>query len=139
MRPAGVFVTIVKDGVVRGCMGTVEPHEDSCAEEISRSAVMAATIDPWHEPVSKDELEGLDYIISVIGEIRKINSPSELNPHKLGLLIRDGQKSALLLPGEAKTPEWQIFKCKQKAGIPQYKKVEMFVFETVTLGPVKLK
>lgn len=134
-RPFGVFVTITRNGKVRGCMGTVEPHEPDAAGEISRSAVMAATIDPWHRPIARWELPHLRYIISIVGSIRQVQSEAQVDPVKYGVLVRRGERSALLLPGEALTAHWALFRCRQKAGIPQDEKVDIFIFETVTLGP----
>lgn len=133
--PTGCFVTIVKGNNNVGCMGTLQPQEGSLAGEIVASAVMAATADPWHESISIGELPNLKYIVSIPGELKKVKSSSQLDPMKLGLLVRKGRRSALLLPGEALTPEWQVYECKRKAGIPQNEKVEMFIFEAVVFGP----
>lgn len=132
--PNGVFVTITKNGRVRGCMGTIQPATSSVAEEIIRSAILAATADPCHRPISSREVDQLKFTISIVGKLRRVESESELEPGRLGLLVRRGSRSALLLPGEALTARWQIYKCKLKAGIDQDKRVEMFVFPTVTLG-----
>jgi AmmeMemoRadiSam system protein A len=134
--PAPVFVTIVENGKVRGCMGTVQPSTKNAASEIIRSAVMAATIDPWNKPLEIHELDKLKFIISITGKMRRVESMGQLDPKRFGLLVRKGNRSALLLPGEALTTEWQLFQCKKKAGIPQNEPVEMFIFETVTFGPL---
>jgi len=134
-RPSGVFVTIIKGKKVVGCMGTIHPGEKNLAHEIIRSSILAATADPWHSPISVGELPDLKYIISIPGNMKRVRSSAELNPATLGLLVRRGNRSALLLPGEALTAEWQIYECKRKAGIPQNERVDMFVFETVVFGP----
>ena len=41
---AGVFVSIKKNGRLRGCIGTFEPTQPDIAREIIRNAVMAATV-----------------------------------------------------------------------------------------------
>lgn len=133
--PTGCFVTIVKGNSNVGCMGTLQPQQNFLAEEIIASGVMAATADPWHNSISIGELSRLKYIVSIPGELKRVKSSNQLDPAKLGLLVRKGRKSALLLPGEAMTPEWQVYECKRKAGIPQNEKVEMFIFETVVFGP----
>ena len=134
-KPAGVFVTIVKKGRVTGCMGTLQPREPDLSREIVRSAIMAATADLWHKNITVEELPELEYIVSIPGNMKRINSSVYLDPINLGLLVRRGKRSALLLPGEALTPEWQIYECKRKAGIPQNEQVEMFIFETIVFGP----
>ncbi|MCD4785028.1 MAG: AMMECR1 domain-containing protein [Candidatus Eremiobacteraeota bacterium] len=138
-RPAGVFVTILRNNKVVGCMGTIYPRESNLKSEIIRSAILAANVDPWHKSIRKSDLPRLKYVVSIPGNARKIDSTADLDPKNLGLLVRRGKRSALLLPGEALTPEWQIYECKRKAGILQNERVEMIVFETVTFGPIQEK
>jgi AmmeMemoRadiSam system protein A len=134
--PAALFVTIVKDGKVRGCMGTVQPETGNAASEIIRSAIMAATRDPWNKPIEIHELDRVKFIISILGKMHRVDSKSQLEPLRYGLLVRKGNRSALLLPGEALTADWQLYQCKVKAGIPQSEPVEMFIFNTITFGPL---
>jgi AMMECR1 domain-containing protein len=134
-KPSAVFVTIVKNDKVVGCMGTLIPREPDLAREIIRSAIMAASADYWHTPLREKDLPRLKFLVTVPGALRPVSSPSQLSPKTLGLLVRKGAKSALLLPGEALTPEWQVYECRRKAGIPQNERVEMFVFDTVSFGP----
>ncbi|MCL5773051.1 MAG: AmmeMemoRadiSam system protein A [Firmicutes bacterium] len=133
--PSGVFVTIVKNEKVRGCMGTLYPSQEDLAHEIVRSTILAATQDKRVPPLKKSELNKVKFIVSVPGNLRKVYSVSQLDPAKYGLMIKKGEKSALLLPGEARTAIWQMQECKRKAGIPRNEKVEMYIFRTVTFGP----
>lgn len=133
--PSGVFVTIVKNGKVRGCMGTLFPSQEDLAHEIVRSTVLAATQDKRFPPLRKSEIDKVEFIISVPGNLKQVYSVSQLDPAKYGLMIKKGEKSALLLPGEARTAIWQLQECKRKAGISRNEKVEMYIFRTVTFGP----
>ena len=47
-QPAGVFVSLKKQGQLRGCIGTILPTQSDAATEIIRNAVSAATADPQH-------------------------------------------------------------------------------------------
>jgi AMMECR1 domain-containing protein len=134
-KTAPVFVTIVENGKVRGCMGTIQPATGNAASEIIRSAIMAATKDPWNKPLEIHEIKQVKFIVSIPGKMRRVENSAQLAPQRLGLLVRRDSRSALLLPGEALTADWQLFQCKRKAGISQNEPVEMFVFETVTFGP----
>ena len=60
-RRAGVFVSLHKDGMLRGCIGTIAPVTGCVAEEILRNAVSAGTQDPRFQPVKEEELERLVY------------------------------------------------------------------------------
>jgi len=134
-KPSGVFVTITKKGKPRGCMGTLTPTQENLAKEIVLSSIKAATEDRRFSPVMSEEISELDFCISIPGELKRIKSLSEINPASNGLLVRYSGKSALLLPGEARTARWLYDECCRKAGIPQGKSVEMFVFSTITFGP----
>ena len=51
-RRAAAFVSIhLKDGKLRGCIGTVQPTEENIAGEVIRNAIAAATRDPRFTPV----------------------------------------------------------------------------------------
>ena len=49
-QPAGVFVSLKKQGQLRGCIGTILPTQSDAATEIIRNAVNAATADPRPPP-----------------------------------------------------------------------------------------
>lgn len=126
----GVFVTLTKDGVVRGCMGTIFPKCSNLGEEVAKNTTLAASADIRYPRITMEEYPFIKYHISFVKNVRLVNNISELNPKKLGLLIKYGNKSAVLLPGEAKTTQWQISECRRKAGIKQNEPVLMYVFET---------
>ena len=58
-RRAGTFVTIEKNGELRGCIGTYLPTRINIAEEIIRNAIAAATEDYRFGPISTEELPDL--------------------------------------------------------------------------------
>lgn len=102
---SGVFVTLKKNGLLRGCIGTVECRQP-LAEEIARAAVSAAREDPRFPPVSTDELPGLDVEISVLGPLERIDplDPDSIVVGRHGLVVEQGWRRGLLLPQVA--PEW---------------------------------
>ena len=63
---AGIFVSIKKDGQLRGCIGTFEPSRPNIAEEIIANAISAATRDPAFLPIAPDELEHLSFSVDVL-------------------------------------------------------------------------
>ena len=66
----GVFVSLHKDGRLRGCIGTIGPTQRCVAEEIIDNAVSASTKDPRFEPVRADELDAME--ISVLSMENKL-------------------------------------------------------------------
>lgn len=134
LKPSGAFVTLTCHGKSRGCMGTLSPTTASLAEEIMQAAAMAARFDRRVAPLSPSEWEALDVSVTIPGPLKRVHSTAYLHPGRLGLLIRCGSRSALLLPGEALSSRWQVDECFRKAGIKKGSRVEMFVFPAVTFG-----
>ncbi|MFH0802317.1 MAG: AMMECR1 domain-containing protein [bacterium] len=133
-KPSGAFVTITCHGRPRGCMGTLTPTTASLAQEILKAAAMAVRSDRRVAPLLPSEWEALDVCVTIPGPLKRVHSTAGLSPARLGLLVRCGFRSALLLPGEALSPRWQVDECFRKAGIKKGSRVEMFVFPAVTLG-----
>ena len=69
-RQAACFVSLKKDGQLRGCIGTLEPAEPHLGAEIARNARSAAFEDPRFARVREDELVALACSVDVL-------SPSE--------------------------------------------------------------
>ncbi len=98
---AGVFVTIEKNGKLKGCIGTSQPTQKNIAQEIINNAIAAATKDYRFGPISEEELPDLSFIVYVLGQLESIEEIKELNPKKYGVLVRSKKnpnKSGLLLP-----------------------------------------
>ncbi|MDD4797989.1 MAG: AmmeMemoRadiSam system protein A [Clostridia bacterium] len=130
---AGVFVSLKKYGQLRGCIGTIAPTTSSVAKEIMRNAVCAAVEDPRFNPVNACELSELSYSVDVLGEAEKINSPSQLDVKRYGVIVQAGGRRGLLLPNleGIDSIEQQIAIAKQKAGIAANEPVQLFRFEVV--------
>ncbi|MBQ9479019.1 MAG: AmmeMemoRadiSam system protein B, partial [Selenomonadaceae bacterium] len=71
-RRAGAFVSLHKNGQLRGCIGTIAPTRDSIALEIVQNAVSACSRDPRFSPVTVDELNELEYSVDVLGEAERV-------------------------------------------------------------------
>jgi len=130
-RRAGVFVTIEKNGNLRGCIGTYLPVRDNIGEEIIHNAISAATEDWRFGPIKKTELPHLSYIVYILNKPEKITDISELNPKKFGIIVKSGGKSGLLLPDieGVDTVAEQIAICCQKGGIYlKEKNIEIYKF-----------
>ncbi len=128
---AGVFVSIHKEGALRGCIGTFEPVAENVAKEIIENAISSATRDPRFLPVSPEELDDLDYSVDVLMEPESIESEDQLDPKKYGVIVQSGLRRGLLLPDleGVDTVKQQIDICRQKAGIPSDKSVKLHRFE----------
>lgn len=130
-RKAGVFVTIEKDGRLRGCVGTYLPVRDNIGEEIIHNAIAAATEDYRFGAIKKAELPRLSYIVYILQKPEKVLDLAELNPKKFGIIVKAGEKSGLLLPDleGVNTVAEQISICCQKGGIMlKQENVEIYKF-----------
>jgi AmmeMemoRadiSam system protein A len=102
---SGAFVTLKRNGLLRGCIGTLECRRP-LAEEIARVAVSSAREDPRFEPVRPAELDGLDVEVSVLGPLEPIDpfDAGAIVIGRHGLVVEQGARRGLLLPQVA--TEW---------------------------------
>jgi MEMO1 family protein len=99
----GCFVTLTKSGQLRGCIGHILPQE-ALYQAISDNASSAALRDPRFRPVRSDEVDEIQIEISILTEPRWLRFTStadllsQLRPHKDGVVLRIGVRSATYLP-----------------------------------------
>ena len=130
-KQSGVFVSIHKFGSLRGCIGTFLPTTDNIASEIIRNAISAATNDYRFPPIVVDELEWLEINVDVLSEPKPVTNMNILDPKKYGVIVRNEEKSGLLLPDldGVDTVEEQLKIAKKKAGILDSDEYEIEYFE----------
>lgn len=128
---AGAFVSVHRDGRLRGCIGTTEPTCDTLAEEIIANAVSACSRDPRFDPVSEDELAELSVKVDVLFSPEPIEGPESLDPMQYGVIVSRGARRGLLLPAleGVETVEEQIRIAREKAGIGPAEPVRLHRFK----------
>ncbi len=94
--PGAAFVTLTKNGRLRGCIGYTEAVAP-LFKVVQECAVAAATEDPRFPPVSPIELPSLRIEISVLTPMFPIR-PEEVEVGRHGLLVAQGRMRGLLLP-----------------------------------------
>lgn len=117
----GAFVTLTKEGRLRGCIGHIRGIEPLYIT-VSKMAVAAALEDPRFSAVKPAELEHLEIEISVLTPFEKIADPDEVVIGTHGLYIEKGYSHGLLLPQVATDNGWDRYEfldqtCR-KAGLP---------------------
>lgn len=132
-RRAGAFVSLHKDGNLRGCIGTIMATRDTLAEEILQNAISACSRDPRFDPVTVDELDDIEYSVDVLGEPERIFDVKDLDVKRYGVIVENGGRRGLLLPDleGVDTVEEQIAIAKRKAGIRPDEKVALWRFEVI--------
>jgi AmmeMemoRadiSam system protein B/AmmeMemoRadiSam system protein A len=99
----GCFVTLNKQGQLRGCIGTIEPIY-SLLECVEKNAQSAAFDDPRFPRLSADELKEIDIEISVLSvpEALSFNDGEDLKqkliPNVHGVILSRGTRRSTFLP-----------------------------------------
>ena len=102
----GVFVTLNKDGELRGCIGFIEPVF-SLSKGVIEAAKAAAFADPRFMPLQKDELGEIKVEVSVLSkpELMTGDYAKQIKIGRDGLIVEKDGFRGLLLPQVA--PEWK--------------------------------
>jgi AmmeMemoRadiSam system protein A/AmmeMemoRadiSam system protein B len=135
-RKAATFVSLHKDGMLRGCIGTLFPTASCVGQEIINNAISACSRDPRFSPVREEELPYLEISVDVLSESEKINSRDELDVRKYGIIVSDGYRQGVLLPDldGVDSVDQQISIALRKAGIDEDEDFSIERFEVVRHG-----
>lgn len=87
-KKSGVFITIEKQGQLRGCIGTYLPTKENIAKEVIQNAIAAAAEDYRFGPLQKEELPELSYTVYIINTPELIKNMTDLNPKKYGIIVK---------------------------------------------------
>lgn len=133
----GCFVTLHKNGRLRGCIGNFS-GQLPLAEGIQEMAVAAATEDPRFNKVKPAEMESIDIEISVLTPLKRIETLEEFELGKHGIYIKKGMRSGTYLPQVAEGRNWSkeefVSHCSQykaKIGPDGWKKADLFTYKAL--------
>jgi hypothetical protein len=137
----GAFVTLKEHGDLRGCIGYMSPMKP-LAETVRDVAAFAALEDPRFRPVSQSELGLLEYEISVLSPMRRVEDINQIHVGQHGLLIREGKYEGVLLPQVPTEEGWDrntfLEQVCVKAGLPQQAwkddDADLFMFTALVFG-----
>jgi uncharacterized protein len=101
----GCFVTIKKDGRLRGCIGNFQ-SELPLFREVAEMAVASATKDPRFYPMKEKDLDDFLVEISVLSPLRKVDDIQEIEVGKHGIYFEKGFYRGVLLPQVAIEHNW---------------------------------
>ena len=120
-KVCGVFVTLEKQGRLRGCIGSIVGTQPLVAGVV-QNAVSAATRDPRFPPVTPEELGELSIEISVLTPLRRARGPAEIEIGRHGVVLKQGNRQAVFLPQVAPEQGWDrdtmLEHLALKAGLP---------------------
>ena len=117
----GVFVTLRKQGGLKGCIGNFTP-DIGLAQNIQEMAKAAAFSDPRFMPLTEGELKDVEIEISVLSPMQKIIDPNLIEVGKHGVYVKKGARGGVYLPQVAIEQSWtreQFLNslCEEKAGL----------------------
>ncbi|MDW8289207.1 MAG: AMMECR1 domain-containing protein [Armatimonadota bacterium] len=132
-RRAGVFLTLIRRNRLRACWGTLEPQQRHVAEEIVAVAQGVLTRDKRFPPLRADEIGEVRLILTLVVSPPQPASPVQIQPREHGVLVRRGERSAVVLPHEGRTVRRMLSMAKQKAGIRAGEPIEVYVFRVYSV------
>ena len=127
--PDATFVTLEKDGKLRGCIGSIVAHRP-LIDDIAENAVRAAFQDPRFPHLTLDEIRThrMDIHLSVLSPQTPMTFKSEadllsqIRPKRDGLILQDQGRRGVFLPSVWEAlPDTRLFlnQLKRKAGLPE--------------------
>jgi AmmeMemoRadiSam system protein A len=120
-EPRGVFVSLHRQGHLRGCIGYLEAVKPLGQAIVEMAA--AAFQDPRFRPLQAHELKDLDVEISILTPMRQIDKVEEIQVGTHGLYLERGLARGLLLPQVAVQCGWDrttfLEMTCSKAGLPR--------------------
>ncbi len=137
----GAFVTLKKSGDLRGCIGYTSATKPLYLT-VRDTSTLAALRDPRFPPVSASELKQLEYEISVLSPLRRVQNIEQIKVGKHGLLMKNGDREGLLLPQVPVEQRWDrkefldetCAKAGMRAGCWKDEDTDIFMFTAVVLG-----
>lgn len=142
LKNMGAFVTIHKQGRLRGCIGNIIGQQPLYLT-VRDMAVEAAAHD-WRFPaVSPDELKDIDIEISVLSEPKRVENTDEIKMGLHGVIVKKGSASGVFLPQVATETGWSREEflsnlCEHKAGLSpgawRDKNTELYSFTAQVFG-----
>lgn len=129
----GTFVSLKRDGNLRGCIGTILPTQKNGIEEIIKNAISACSKDYRFEPLEVDELSDLTINVDILSPLSIVENATMLDPKKFGVIVSHGNQMGVLLPDieGIKTVDEQLTIASNKGGfrVDEIDKIERFTVE----------
>lgn len=126
-EPGASFVTLMRHGELRGCIGTLEPYR-SLREDVWDNAQMAAFRDPRFSPLTSREYATIDIEVALLSAIEPMavndehDALAQLRPGVDGIVLEFRHHRSTFLPQvweHLPEPQHFLAQLKQKAGLPR--------------------
>ncbi|MBI5196068.1 MAG: AmmeMemoRadiSam system protein B [Nitrospirae bacterium] len=133
MANGATFVTINRQGNLRGCIGNIQPFMP-LYQSVIRNAVSAASKDYRFSPVRAEELNDMEVEVTVLSPLVALQNIKDIKIGVHGLFIVSGENSGILLPQVATEYKWDVNAFLEnvslKAGLPKdaWKNSQLYTF-----------
>lgn len=141
--PCGAFVSLYKNGNLRGCIGRFDAQKPLYLV-VQDMTIASATEDSRFSRVSVSELEYIDIEISVLTPMKKIQNIAEIELGIHGIYIKKGTRAGTFLPQVATQTGWSkeefLGHCAaDKAGIGWngWKDADIYTYKAIVFGDKK--
>jgi AmmeMemoRadiSam system protein B/AmmeMemoRadiSam system protein A len=125
-EPGASFITLTRQGELRGCIGSLEAHRP-LEIDVRENAVAAAFHDPRFMPLSRGEFDAVRVEVSLLSPSEPLEVEDEaaalaaLRPHVDGVVFEYGHHRSTFLPQvweQLPDPDEFLAYLKRKAGLP---------------------
>jgi AmmeMemoRadiSam system protein A len=125
-EPGATFVTLTKNGALRGCIGSLEARR-ALDHDVRENARAAAFRDPRFPPLRSDELKRTRVEVSLLTAAEPLlfidegDALRQLRPGVDGIIFEAGQRRSTFLPQVWESlpePRQFLAQLKSKAGLP---------------------
>ncbi|HOV09850.1 MAG TPA: AMMECR1 domain-containing protein [Spirochaetota bacterium] len=99
----GLFVTLIKDGTVRGCFGAFDHSIEDSFELLVGYLREALYSDPRYRPLELYELDDMEIIITVTSRPQGIDEIDKIDISKYGIFIQCDGDNTVIVPAEYRT------------------------------------
>jgi AmmeMemoRadiSam system protein A len=133
MANGATFVTINRNGMLRGCIGNIQPIMPLYRSVIN-NAVSACSRDPRFPAMNREELKNMDVEVTVLSPLESLQDVKDIKIGIHGLFIVRNGNSGILLPQVAEEYKWDaptfLEQVSIKAGLPRdaWKEAQVFTF-----------
>lgn len=140
-RELGSFVTLKRGGRLRGCIGTIVPHE-ALYRNVARMAYAAAFSDSRFPPLKQDEWKDTEMELSVLGPMELCPDPALIDVGRHGLVLHLEGRTGVFLPKVPLEQGWDraayLENLCRKAGLPagswKHPQARLFWYEALVFA-----
>ncbi len=104
---SATFVTIKRNGKLRGCIGNIMPVIPLYKSVIS-NAVSASSRDPRFPPMTEAELKDMEVELTILSPLEPLENINEIIVGKHGLYLTNGNASSVFLPQVPVEQQWDL-------------------------------